>query len=308
MDEEDLIKTFGMKNFEKGKAYFKDGRVIICVKIGDNLYGYVYGTRRYKVRLNIKNLRDNECSCPVSYSCKHVVALGLSFIHGSYINGDEVINNFFEMSRTKQKKILRAIISRSPLLIRFFMKEESEDYAKTLINTMLSMCRSDMPYEYPERYVDKMYNLMNELAIIKMSDKSFSAFIDLFTCIWHQEIGYGFDEVLNLCAELLEKNLNERRASILAEKIVNHIYEKYQIVKRKEIARGWISKEESIKRSLTLLLRYIIKVGSKYKIGKIILQKIEKDKKEISKIANHEERERINNAIDFIQQIVKRQV
>ena len=304
MNEEALINAFGLRNFEKGKKYFEEGRVIICVRVDDGLYGYVYGTKRYKVRLNIKNLRDNSCSCPVSYSCKHVVALALSFIHNSFIDGNQAIKNFFAMERTEQVRTLKMIISRAPLLVRFFLRSDQGGRANVLLSTMLNMCRSDMQYGDPERYVDRMYNLMEELSKIKLSDDAFSIFIELFFCIWHQDIGYGFDEVVCLCSEILEKHLNERRAIILAEKIIDHIYDKYQMVRRKELTKGWISEGEYPRRSLARLLEYVIKIGAKYNIMEVMLQRIEKDKSEIAEISDPKESERLNSAIEFILQFI----
>ena len=67
--------------FARGDRYWREGRVISCVRDGDTLDGVVDGSERYHVRVSAgKRGLVSDCTCPVQDPiCKHAVALGLSY-------------------------------------------------------------------------------------------------------------------------------------------------------------------------------------------------------------------------------------
>jgi hypothetical protein len=72
--------------YERGVRYFEDGRVASWSATDDAVQGVVVGSAEYVARLytNGKQL-GYECTCPVAdrgRACKHVVALGLTYLAG----------------------------------------------------------------------------------------------------------------------------------------------------------------------------------------------------------------------------------
>jgi hypothetical protein len=84
MNEENLRKTAGDLYFERGAAYYRDGRVRSLAVDALGATAVVDGSRPYRVRLAIRRRTlVGECSCPMgdeSVFCKHCVATGLAWI------------------------------------------------------------------------------------------------------------------------------------------------------------------------------------------------------------------------------------
>ncbi len=68
--------------FPRGDAYWREGRVRSCAREGEALIGVVVGTEPYTVQVRVSGRTlVGDCSCPVGDGvCKHVVALGLSYL------------------------------------------------------------------------------------------------------------------------------------------------------------------------------------------------------------------------------------
>jgi len=68
--------------FARGDSYWREGRVLSCVRDGDTLDGVVAGGARYHVRMRaVRGALVSDCTCPVGAEmCKHAVALGLSYL------------------------------------------------------------------------------------------------------------------------------------------------------------------------------------------------------------------------------------
>jgi SNF2 family DNA or RNA helicase len=72
-DAEELADSFPI--LSRGRAYFREGRVISLTLKKNLLAAQVRGNKIYHVKINITgNEIDAECSCPYSYGCKHIVA------------------------------------------------------------------------------------------------------------------------------------------------------------------------------------------------------------------------------------------
>lgn len=81
---EDIRKAFGERTYQRGMAYFEDGKVIDLIVDGDSIMGQVIGRgdRPYDVSLVWNDRITSSCSCPVEDMCKHGAALALAFISG----------------------------------------------------------------------------------------------------------------------------------------------------------------------------------------------------------------------------------
>ncbi|MBA3456505.1 MAG: SWIM zinc finger family protein, partial [Deltaproteobacteria bacterium] len=68
--------------YARGDRYWREGRVISCVRDGDTLDGLVDGSERYHVRVSANRTGlIADCTCPVQDPiCKHAVAVGLSYL------------------------------------------------------------------------------------------------------------------------------------------------------------------------------------------------------------------------------------
>ena len=84
LSREDVIKAFGLKEFQKGLAYCSDGNVLMAVEENGVIRGKVQGSmdRPYDVKVDIDDLQESDCSCPVGEMCKHCAALAIAYADG----------------------------------------------------------------------------------------------------------------------------------------------------------------------------------------------------------------------------------
>lgn len=87
MDTNTLRRLAGPRSFERGEAYFEDGRVGSLVEDKGKITAFVHGSSKYRVKLwNEDGNLEYECSCPVGQDgdfCKHCVAVGLTWLAGN---------------------------------------------------------------------------------------------------------------------------------------------------------------------------------------------------------------------------------
>lgn len=87
MDTNTLRRLGGPRSFERGEAYFEDGRVGSLVEDKGRITAFVHGSSKYRVKLwNEDGNLEYECSCPMGQDgdfCKHCVAVGLTWLAGS---------------------------------------------------------------------------------------------------------------------------------------------------------------------------------------------------------------------------------
>ena len=83
-DESDILDSLESRFIERGRAYFRQGKVLSwsANTDGRKLQGQVAGSRRtpYRVFIHVWPRRngadiEGECTCPVGYDCKHVAAV-----------------------------------------------------------------------------------------------------------------------------------------------------------------------------------------------------------------------------------------
>ena len=82
----DLSRQFDSGTFARGQAYAREGRVLAVRRVGDGrIEGTVRGSGgkiyRQSILLGVEGqgaVFDGDCSCPMDYNCKHVVAVLLA--------------------------------------------------------------------------------------------------------------------------------------------------------------------------------------------------------------------------------------
>ncbi|MFD6856844.1 SNF2-related protein [Rhodococcus sp. NPDC060090] len=83
-----LIDAVGRPTFDRGKRYAASGAVVDCGFDEDELFGFgtIAGTQMYRAEVQLTpgprglEFEYGECSCPVSFDCKHTVALLLTLL------------------------------------------------------------------------------------------------------------------------------------------------------------------------------------------------------------------------------------
>jgi len=232
VDISKIKSIFGSKNYHKGWSYWSENRVKMCYKVKNWLYGLVEGRRIYKVRVNLEKLRDNMCSCPLGGNCKHVVATLLAFSNGEYIDADAVINKFMILPASKKRKILARLIIQRPgvlkVLVGMMERKKYRFKAEAIIDKALNLCQSDLSYVNPERYVDRMYALMEKLEKMRIEEECFDKLLQLYMCVMQEEIGYGYDDVKYTLRVVMEKVLDEKKAKVLITKVVDYVLSNYE--------------------------------------------------------------------------------
>jgi len=83
----DVAASFDAGTLNRGRDYVRRGKVLAVTVNGDEIKGRVSGSGRqsYRQTVRIKPGKrgmhfDGECSCPMDYNCKHVVALLLRYL------------------------------------------------------------------------------------------------------------------------------------------------------------------------------------------------------------------------------------
>ena len=116
MSMREVRRIFGSKIFARGEKYYKEGRVLSVVKIGDMLYARVKGNETYRVEFDLKK-KSSLCTCPYRVNCKHGVAAFLAYSNGKFFDGDAFLVSLKEKSREEILKILREILENNPEIL-----------------------------------------------------------------------------------------------------------------------------------------------------------------------------------------------
>lgn len=77
----DLLRMAGGEAYWRGLYSAIEGLAGRLTVSGDTLYGRVLWSKDYHTRLQLVPPFANKCSCPKGKNCRHVVTLGLTFLH-----------------------------------------------------------------------------------------------------------------------------------------------------------------------------------------------------------------------------------
>ncbi len=118
--KDEIRLAFGEKTFSRGLGYFENGYVEIGVKKGNKLIGTVLGSapNHYKVRVEITDEIDSECTCPVRGMCKHGVSLILQWVkeRSSFLDADNLLASLERRDKRELIKIISILIEEEPVL------------------------------------------------------------------------------------------------------------------------------------------------------------------------------------------------
>ena len=122
---EDLIKRYVPDpSFGRGRSYYRNGAIFDTVRRGNQIEGFCAGSTpepyQVKVTLTKNGIAGNECSCPVGGSCKHVVALLLTWVHAPdrFEARDSVDAMLERKSKYELTALIKEMLKRSPELER----------------------------------------------------------------------------------------------------------------------------------------------------------------------------------------------
>ena len=140
----DIRELATESSFNRGEDYFLSGEVGKLIRKENFFEGTVFGSKKYKVSLQINNNELNfKCNCPYDFSgiCKHKVAFALEILDDKYIENNtteeiscskETFVNSFEKAKTEKKlKFLKQLLDRDVNLQQQFI-EFTKDISESL--------------------------------------------------------------------------------------------------------------------------------------------------------------------------------
>lgn len=182
----DILKQFNNTTFQRGYNYYTDGYVETCkvIKVigkkrAVKILSVVEGSYNYTQNIDISNgVVNGDCSCPVGYNCKHVVAALFYTIHEKDLNKtlkeESPIDIWINEFKALQVKEPENFIAQNDyfLIYRLFMEDSKSNQlnfykAKILKNGNLSkgtkLSNDNYLYSYNHRY-DFINDLDKKLA------------------------------------------------------------------------------------------------------------------------------------------------
>ena len=170
-------KYFDETIIERGEAYYQDGRVIHCTKLGDLYVAKVEGSEDYTVRIQQNgNELDMSCDCPYEGNCKHEYAVLLAIDNEEYDikelkpyiarNDIEVKDLIKKIPAEELKKYMVDntdgyyfdIESLEKEFIKYVPKQEYDYYYNNLYNKFLL---EDDPWDEYDKYIDSLRRLLD---------------------------------------------------------------------------------------------------------------------------------------------------
>jgi uncharacterized Zn finger protein len=89
LTERDLRRLVSPQVFQRGEAYWMMGAVRRLRRVGDRIEADVQGSVRYRTGLELIPPFEAFCDCPYDDVCKHVVAVGLTWLRGAQDETEE---------------------------------------------------------------------------------------------------------------------------------------------------------------------------------------------------------------------------
>jgi len=224
MEENKIKHVYGEAIFDRGKDYFKDGRVLTVVKFRNKLFGEVIGAERYNTEVKLDGFQCN-CSCPYRLNCKHGVAVLLQYFTGDYTDGDEAIERIESASKEDLKDIIERLVSVNPReLLPYLLplREKgrcgaNEKLVKGLDKQIKMMLRGIEQYYADGEFVRDFARLIKTNEDILTKDQIF--YILKFLVEKCEDYGYFYDDYAddtfgdaifkNLCDAFAMKRLEE---------------------------------------------------------------------------------------------------
>ncbi len=98
MTHKNLEQLFDDGTLSRASALRRQGKVLKIDKDRHELKGQVRGSagERYRVRIDLSDIDNHECSCPVGYFCKHTAAVVMQAIDNGWMEEVALSNNEFD--------------------------------------------------------------------------------------------------------------------------------------------------------------------------------------------------------------------
>ncbi len=105
MTYRDLNQLFDEGTLSRAAALRRQGKVLRIDKEAQELTGRVRGSagEKYRVRIDLSDIDDHECSCPIGYFCKHTAAVLGQAIDNGWLEDRDVEASDFDDTETYEK-------------------------------------------------------------------------------------------------------------------------------------------------------------------------------------------------------------
>jgi len=160
LTEKDIQSKFDSGSFKRGRGYYTNDAIQQPTMQGTMLKGQCYGSAsvpyRVQIELNNKGIASTNCSCPVGSSCKHCVALLLTWIHKpqEFTKVEEVASALAEWDKNNLVTLIEKMVGRHPdlesliELQRVSMGGQSTPINSELIIRQIDNAMPDYDYDY----------------------------------------------------------------------------------------------------------------------------------------------------------------
>ena len=248
----DFEETFESIILMRGYNIYVQGNVSNIKKDGNVVTADVYGSRKYKVHVEIVDniYLHGGCSCPYSegrFDCKHIAAL-LYYLNNEEntiqtTNKNDLSDIINQVPVNNLKEFLQDILSSNSQLYNKFRVEFSdyfnpltkEEYEVKIYNSIKNCCGrySYIDYENTWEYTSAMYEYINEAE--KLTQKgNYNLAFDIVSIILDSIPDTEIDdsngstgEVASSCKEVIYDilNSNANKDTFLTHKILTYIAE-----------------------------------------------------------------------------------
>jgi len=255
---------FGSRIFARGEKYYREGRVLGVVKIGNKLHAKVKGNRTYEVEFDLKSL-TSICTCPYGINCKHGVAAFIAYSRGDFVDGDAFLSSLKEKDKEEILKVLKDILETHPEILAEIYKEED----------VLSYFKGYLSYEDALKLSKKLKKISKEdawslLEYICEHYYDFGGFYDDY-----RDMDYGY-LILGPLFEAIERHLSREdfdrffellEVSDVPDEVYDYAYN--VLLKNAGLFREEILKAEDM--SVELRASLLARIGEREKAEELIM-------------------------------------
>ena len=204
-----LKDNFGSEIIERGKKYYKQGRVRSLVVDSDSAAAVVIGSRNYRVRINLAT-GEFKCTCPYEFNCKHAVAVILALRDKKIIVKKDDIDVILKAkSKAELADLIKKMLIQEPALKRV-VKNTVQSLNEKIENLEI------VDEEDIDSFVDEVDQLYEECIKI---DRQITYLVSLFKKCFSFYSEYGSIEPLEESMFIvLEKISKEAKKLISGER------------------------------------------------------------------------------------------
>ena len=166
LTENKAIDWISRGEWQKGRPYAEDGSLDHLRMQGMSLKAECWGTAstpyRVKITFNKDGIKDAQCSCPVSYGCKHIAALLYAWVHqpNTFTKANKLDDILHSQEKTELIELIKKMIDKHPDLERIIElqnvmdKPLTESVIRKQVKGMLKSLRYNRRDSYRSHYDD----------------------------------------------------------------------------------------------------------------------------------------------------------